>query len=229
MTDNFKPMIEWSQIELVLLDMDGTLLDLYFDNHFWLEHLPQCYAQLHGLSAREAQQELSARYQRVEGKLEWYCIDHWSRELGLDIALLKMEVAHLISLHPWVVEFLELMGEQGRRKVLVTNAHRKSLALKLERTQLGGHLDRIVCAHDLGLPKEAPQFWERLQQIEPFDPDKTLFVDDSPPVLASAREYGIRWLVRVLKPDTKASPRAPGGYPSIHDFSELLLACREDS
>lgn len=222
MDNYFKPMIDWNQIELLLLDMDGTLLDLHFDNHFWLEHLPLRYAEAYGISRSAAQQQLFARYQSIEGTLQWYCVGHWSRELGLDIALLKAEVEQLISVHPYVVDFLQAMGDQGRRRVLVTNAHQKSLALKLERTRLGGHLDSIVCAHDLGLPKEKPLFWEKLQEIEPFDPRRTLLVDDSPSVLASAREYGIHWLLRVLKPDTRKPARGAEGFPAIQDFSELL-------
>jgi len=224
MADYFKPMIDWSQIEFLLLDMDGTLLDLHFDNHFWLEHVPRRYAEAYGLTSQAARQQLLARYQSIEGTLQWYCVDHWSRELGLDIALLKAEVEHLISVHPHVVDFLKVMGEQGRRRVLVTNAHQKSLALKLERTQLGGYLDAVVCAHDLGLPKEMPLFWNKLQEIEPFDPERTLFVDDSPSVLASAREYGIRWLLRILKPDTRGPARKAEGFPAIHDFSELIFS-----
>ncbi len=226
MATHLKLMIDWNQIELLLLDMDGTLLDLHFDNHFWLEHVPMRYAEAYGLSRQDARAQLFARYQRMEGTLQWYCIDHWSEELGLDIALLKAEVEQLISVHPYVVDFLRAMGEQGRRRVLVTNAHQKSLALKLKRTRLGGYLDGVVCAHDLGLPKEVPLFWEKLQQVEPFNPQRTLFVDDSPSVLASAREYGIRWLLRVLKPDTRSPAREAGGFPAIHDFSELLPSGR---
>ncbi len=222
-------MIDWNQIETVLLDMDGTLLDLHFDNHFWLEHVPRRYAEARGISRQTAQEQLFARYQSIEGTLEWYCVDHWSRELGLDIALLKEEVEHLISVHPYVVDFLKVMREQDKRIVLVTNAHQKSLALKLNRTRLGGYLDGVVCAHDLGLPKEMPLFWEKLQLVEPFKLDRTLFVDDSSTVLASAKEYGIRWLLRVLKPDTRAPVRDAEGFPSIHDFSDLLpLTCRSN-
>ena len=215
-------MIDWNQIELLLLDMDGTLLDLHFDNHFWLEHVPRRYAQANGLSMQAAQKQLFDRYQDIAGTLEWYCVDHWSHALGLDIALLKAEVEHLISVHPYVVDFLKAMRDQGRRRVLVTNAHQKSLELKLDRTRLGGHLDAVICAHDLGLPKEDPLFWNKLQEVEPFDPDKTLFVDDSPAVLKSAREYGIRGLLRILKPDSRSPVREAEGFPAIRDFSELL-------
>lgn len=215
-------MLVWDQIDTVFLDMDGTLLDLHFDNHFWLEYVPQRYAAAQGISLEAARRELLKRYRSVEGTMEWYCIDHWSRELGLDIALLKQEVDHLIAVHPHVVEFLEVLQRNGKRRVLVTNAHQKSLALKLERTRLGGHLDGVICSHDLGLPKEAAGFWEKLHTVEPFDKERTLFVDDSPSVLAAARRYGIRWLLRVLRPDTRGPVREAEGYDAIHDFSEIL-------
>ncbi len=215
-------MIDWSRIDTVFLDMDGTLLDLHFDNHFWLEHVPRRYAEARGIALEKAREELLSRYKDLEGTLEWYCIDHWSRELGLDIALLKEEVDHLIAVHPHVVDFLDRMRTLDKRTVLVTNAHQKSLALKLDRTRLGGHLDSVVCSHDFGLPKEDPRFWDRLYQAESFEKARTLFVDDSPKVLASARSYGIRWLLQVLRPDSREGAREAEGYDAIHDFSELL-------
>ncbi len=219
-------MIDWQQIDTVLLDMDGTLLDLHFDNHFWLEYVPQRYAEARGLEYAEAKDQLMARYKSIEGTLEWYCVDHWSRELGLDIALLKAEVEHLIQVHPHVVDFLDQLMCAGKRRVLVTNAHQKALALKMERTRLAGFFDHIVTAHDLGLPKEDPAFWDKLQALEPFDRERTLFVDDSPSVLASARGYGIRWLLAILKPDSKGPLREAGEIPAIHDFSEVMAGLR---
>jgi putative hydrolase of the HAD superfamily len=202
--------------------MDGTLLDLHFDSHFWMEHVPLRYAEAKGISVEVARKELLSRYRDIEGTLEWYCIDHWSVELGLDIALLKEEVDHLIAVHPHVIDFLQMLRMMGKRSVLVTNAHQRSLALKMERTQLGGELDGMVCAHDLGLPKEDPEFWGRLQEVEPFNKERTLFVDDSPAVLASAEGYGIGWLLQVLRPDSREGLREEGRFNSIHDFSELL-------
>ncbi len=214
-------MIPWNLIDTVLLDMDGTLLDLHFDNHFWLEHVPRRYAEAHGLPLEQARRELADRYRACEGTLAWYCVDHWSRELDLDIALLKTEVDHLIAVHPHVRGFLRALGRSGRRRVLVTNAHQKSLALKLERTRLAGLLDAVICAHDLGRPKEDPGFWPSLQEIAPFDPDRTLFVDDSPAVLRAARAYGIRWLLAVRRPDSQAPPKEAREFPAIEDFASI--------
>jgi 5'-nucleotidase len=215
-------MIPWDQIDTVLLDMDGTLLDLHFDNHFWLEHVPKRFAESNGLEFETARQKLLERYRDAEGTLEWYCVDHWTRELGLDIALLKEEVGHLIALHPHVVDFLEQLRGAGKRRVLVTNAHRKSVALKFDRTLLGDHLDAVICAHDLGLPKEDPSFWDALQRIEPFASERTLFIDDNLGVLRSARGYGIEYLLAVECPDTKKGVRNTSEFESIRDFSSLL-------
>lgn len=208
-------------IDTVLLDMDGTLLDLHFDNHFWLEHVPRRYAEKYGVDVDEARREMAARYEKIAGTMQWYCVDHWSRELGLDIALLKEEVAHLIAVHPEVVEFLCAARGAGKRVVLVTNAHQKSLALKMEKTRLRGHFDAVICAHDLGIPKENPAFWDRLQNVEPFVRERTLLVDDSLPVLRSAQNYGITHLLAVHKPDTRLPEKNVEEFAAIRRFGEI--------
>ncbi len=207
----------------MFLDMDGTLLDLHFDNHFWLEHVPRRYAESQGVDLEQARVELKKRYRRVEGTLEWYCVDRWSSELGLDIALLKEEVDHLIAVHPHVMDFLEALTRAGKRRVLVTNAHQKSIALKMRHTRLDGHLERIVCSHELGVAKEDPLFWNLLHAIEPFDRERTLFADDSISVLESARVYGFRHLLMILRPDSRQDPKSVEcGLRAVHDFSEVL-------
>ena len=40
MKDVAQAIIDWTRIDTILLDMDGTLLDLGFDNFFWREHVP---------------------------------------------------------------------------------------------------------------------------------------------------------------------------------------------
>ena len=216
------PVIDWQRVDTVLLDMDGTLLDLHFDNHFWLEHVPRRYAEARSIDPARAKAELQRRYRDIQGTLDWYCVDHWSRELGLDIALLKEEVDHLIRVHPDVVDFLDRLALTGRQRVLVTKAHQKSQAVKMRRTRLGERLDRIVCAHDLGVPKEDGRFWDRLQAVSPFDPARTLFVDDSPAVLRSARTYGISQLLAILLPDTRQALRAVEEFPGVEGFAALL-------
>lgn len=215
-------MIDWDKITSVFLDMDGTLLDLNFDNHFWLEFVPIRYAEQHNLSLGEAKQILFPLFRSMEGRLEWYCLDYWSRELKLDIAELKQEVAGLIQVLPHVMDFLDSLHLAGKRSILVTNAHPKSLGLKLEKTCLQPFFDRIICSHDLGLAKEHAGFWDNVRNIEPFEKDKTLLVDDSLSVLQCARNFGIRYLIAIAKPDSKQSIREIKEYSAINDFRQLL-------
>lgn len=215
-------MIDWNDIRDVLLDMDGTLLDLHFDNHFWREMVPLRYAQGRGLDVATAKRVLEPIFRRHEGSLHWYCLDYWTRELNIDIATLKREAAHLIAIHPHVVEFLGALRAAGKRSVLVTNAHPKSLALKLEHTRLDDHLDAIVSAHDIGHPKEAAAFWDGLRHQRAFAPAHTLLIDDNLPVLRAARDYGIRYLLAIHRPDTRRPPRDCGEFEALRDFRDIL-------
>ena len=217
-------MIDWREIDTVLLDMDGTLLDLYFDNYFWLQHLPLRYAAHHNRPLEQVQAELAERIEREQGTLNWYCLDYWTRELGLDIRQLKEEIQHLIAFRPHVQDFLGELRDSHHRVILVTNAHRKSLDLKLAITQLDQYFDRLVSSHDFGVPKENLDFWAQLRELEPFDPSRTLLIDDSAAVLRSARAYGIRHLLTILQPDSRQAPRKVEDFVGLNHFEDIRLS-----
>ncbi len=204
--------------------MDGTLLDLRFDNQFWRHHLPQRYAEQYQISLAEAKTILLSRYREQQGHLQWYCVDYWSNEFNMDVATLKAELAHLIALRPQVREFLQALRQSDKRIVLVTNAHQTSLSLKMHHTKIAHYFDRIVCAHDLGMPKEQRAFWEQLHLLEPFNPAHTLLVDDSLPILRSAANYGIAHLLGIYQPDSQAPPNAVDEFKAIHSFQEIMPA-----
>jgi len=223
-------MVDWSSLETVFLDMDGTLLDLHFDNHFWLEHLPSRYADHYDLHLQEAKDRLIPTIMAERGSLNWYCTDYWSERLSLDITALKAEVGDRIGYRPHVMDFLDALRASGLRSVIVTNCHPDPLALKLRRTGLDARVDGVVSSHQLGKAKEEPAFWQDLRGLEPYRSETTLMVDDSFPVLESARSAGIGQCLAILAPDSRQQPRARHpDIPCIHHFDEILPALRQNA
>ncbi|MDN4502958.1 GMP/IMP nucleotidase [Alteromonadaceae bacterium BrNp21-10] len=216
------PMLVWNEIDTVLLDMDGTLLDLHFDNHFWLEHVPQKLAVKHNIDVSQAKVRIHAAYEQVVGTLQWYCLDYWSQQLDLDIVAAKREIQHLIRMRDDSVPFLDALHATGRKVVLVTNAHPDSLSLKVERTQLDQHIDQLISTHEFGVSKESQSLWQQLHQRLQFDPKRTLFVDDSVNILQAAADFGIGHLLAVSNPDSQMPVRNINDFAATEDFRHLL-------
>jgi HAD superfamily hydrolase (TIGR01509 family) len=214
-------MIDWAEIDTVLLDMDGTLLDLRFDNVLWNEHLPERYASARQIGVEDAREHLFAHMREKRTRLEFYCIDHWSRFTSLDIVALHRELDHLIQFRPHAQRFLAAARAAGKRLVLVTNAHRASLGIKDARTGLVAALHRAVSSHDLEAPKESQEFWSRLAKVESFAPARTLLVDDNADVLDAAGDFGIGHLRTVAQPDS-ARPARTGLRHRTIAFEEAL-------
>jgi len=209
-------------IEFVLLDMDGTLLDLYFDDYFWGHLVAEKYAERHNITFGAAKEYLFKTYKSQERTLNWCDIDYWSRELDLDIPALKEQIKHLIEVHPHVIDFLRLLRRERKKVFLVTNAHYKTIDLKLKKTQIGGYFDSVLCSFDVGYPKEYIEFWQRAEEILKFEKEKTLFIDDTEDVLMVARDYGIRYLIFKARANSRVEPKSSKEFPTIHDFSELM-------
>ena len=212
----------WEEIDTVLLDMDGTLLDRHFDDHFWQDYVPQIYAERRGIPLERSREELFERYRSQEGTLNWTDLDYWSGELGLDIPALKGQVDHLIAVHPTVPDFLDRVREAGKGIWLVTNAHGKTLDLKMGKTALTGKFDGIYTSHEIGAPKEDNCFWERLGKVIPFQPSRSLLAEDTEAVLERASSFGIRWLVYVARFSSMRPARPSRKFFSIEWFREIM-------
>lgn len=216
------PDFSWEAIDTVLLDMDGTLLDSYFDDYFWEEYVPRVFAETNNLTPQEARKALLSRYRRVEKTLQWSDLDYWSEQLGLDIPELKCKIDHLIQVHPYVIDFLAFITSAGKDTHLVTNAHSKTLKIKLGKTEIGPYFTRIIPAEEVGEAKEHPAFWQKLEDLLGFDKMRTVLVDDNANVLQAAHSYGLGHLVYVAKPSSRLPVRYSPTFPSIVFFKELI-------
>ncbi len=218
-------MINWQAIDTVLLDMDGTLLDLHYDNYFWLDYLPDHYAKLHQLEKAHCQEKLITRFLSEFGNLSFYCTDHWAKELNIEIMPLKREVSKKIQFLNGAENFLAFLEEKNKNKALVTNAHPDTLALKDDVIGINSYLDISFTSHQFGHPKEDQAFWLALEKEYSFNKNNTLFIDDNEQVLSAAKEYGIKNLVKPLAPDSEKpannhNPSAP--WIQVHSLEELI-------
>ena len=213
---------DWNEIDTVLLDMDGTLLDRHFDDHFWLEHVPKRWAAKHNVPLKLAREQLHALFRSQERTLNWTDLDYWSDRLGLDIPLLKLEVEHLIAVHPGVIEFLTFCKQHNKQLWLVTNAHSKTLDIKLKKTRIGQWFDGIISAHQVGLPKEDSRFWAELQRFITYDPSRTLLGEDSETNLQTAKEYSIRYLFYISHYSSTCTPVASDTFATLDYFTRLM-------
>ena len=215
-------VIDWQEIDTVLLDLDGTLLDLNFDLHFWIEYLPSVYAEKHDISHQEAKDTIMPMLKAEMGKLSWYCLDYWQAKFELDIVKLKLNISHLIQVFPHVKDFLVEARANNKKLILATNAHLKTIKLKMSIVQLEGYFDGIISSHDYGFAKQEQRFWEQLSVELNLNKKRTIFFDDSLDVLNSAKQFDIKHIIAISKPSSKIESKAVPGFTNIVDFSEIL-------
>ncbi|MDE3017610.1 MAG: haloacid dehalogenase-like hydrolase [Nitrospirota bacterium] len=214
--------LDWSAVDDVLLDMDGTLLDRHFDNFFFEEELPRRYAARHGLPFAEALAKLLAMYRSVETELAWTDLHYWSRLLDMDLVALTKEFDHLIRFLPDAEDFLAHLREQGKRVHIVTNAHASGIAIKAAKTGVDKHVERIVNAFEIGYLKMRPEYWPTCRDLIGFDPARSLYIDDDESCLAAAQAFGIGHIVHRSKSSSQLPPQPSARYRSIETFHVLM-------
>jgi len=223
------PTPPWNAIDTVILDMDGTLLDLYFDTQVWNHTLPERFAAASGRSIEEAKAEVARRLDSARGTLDWYCLDYWSEHLDIDVAGLERELGHLVTPRPGAIDFLERLAASDHRVILATNAHPSGMQRKFELTGIDRYFDDVASSHDYGDCKESGRFWKVFCDAFAVDPSAALLIDDNHSVLDAAREFGIAFVYGVRLPDTRGPAVTSSDFYCLESFDEIRFASRDRS
>ena len=171
-------------VEVVSLDLNGTLVTRGYADYFWLELVPRAYAERWGLGLEEARRAVAAEYDRVgPGDLRWYLPEFWARRLGLDVDVgeLVREAASRAEVYPDVPEALERLAE-GFRLVVASNMPRGFAEAVVERVEeaVGRRVFEgcFSCVSDLGIPRKEPAFYRYVCAEVGAPPARVLHVGD---------------------------------------------------
>jgi putative hydrolase of the HAD superfamily len=214
--------VDWNQIDDVLLDMDGTLLDRHFDNFFFEEELPRRYAVKHALPFADARDRLMTMYRSVEGELAWTDLHYWTERVEIDVVAMHHELDHMIGFLPDAEAFLLALRRLGKRVTILTNAHRAGVDVKTAKTGLDRQVDRIVDAFEVGWLKMRSEYWPSCRRLVGFDPARALYIDDDEQCLAAAEQFGIGRLFQRSKSSSQAAAVPSARFSSIENFQVIL-------
>ncbi|MFQ5543236.1 MAG: HAD-IA family hydrolase [Nitrospiria bacterium] len=217
-----KVNIPWEQIDFVLLDMDGTILDRHFDEYFWEEYLPARYAKDNRIPLSRAKKKLSAVFKEQEKTLNWTDLYYWSGRLEMDVVSLKEELQDQVRIHSGVETFLQFLLDEKKDVSLVTNAHPKTVQIKLEQTLLLPYFRTILCSSDIGMPKEEFSFWRDAAEVLGFDKKRTLFIDDTEDVLHAAHAFGVKHILQKSHASSQRYAKPSGIFKQVQSFTDLL-------
>ena len=216
--------ISWDKVECVFLDMDGTLLDLNYDNHVWNDLFPAAYAKQQRISVDEAKAFLLNHMRDIRGTIDFYNIDYWADLTRLDMIALHSQATRLLNYRAGAEAFLHWLRAQGIKTVIATNAHRASIAIKDAHTQICAAVDHVVSSHDFGVPKESIGFWQTLFHQHAHTPGACVCVDDNEPVLEAAQRSGMGHVLGINTPDSQRPSRTDMVCPHFDHFEEICPA-----
>jgi len=212
---------DWDNIDCVFLDMDGTLLDLKYDNRVWNELVPQAFARHSGIPLAAAKADLLAHMREIHGTIEYYSFEYWSTFTGVDLIAEHHQAVDLLAYRPGALDFLRWLKTSHCQSVIATNAHRSSIAVKDQKIQISIEVDAVVSSQDYHAPKESDAFWQAMLADYPFDPSRCVFVDDNVPVLNAAARNKIGRVYAIATPDSMQPSRSELGFPAFDHFADI--------
>ncbi|MEF8874065.1 MAG: HAD family hydrolase [Candidatus Thermoplasmatota archaeon] len=169
-----------SDFEFISFDMDGTLMPDDFADDFWLERIPQLYAEKESISKKEASSHLLEEYDRVgKNDIRWYEPDYWFSKLEIDkepkVVLEEMRGDY--SLYDDAVEAIERL-HRNYRLVVISNGHKIFINAGLE-----GYLPHFFRTYssvsDFGLHSKTIELYKEVCADLDTDPGKVVHVGDS--------------------------------------------------
>jgi putative hydrolase of the HAD superfamily len=165
-------------LRVISFDVDGTLVDLRFNELIWNEGIPLLYAEKMGIGLEEARKHVKQEYDRVgENRLEWYDIRYWFRYFGLEgwRELLKSYEVTIYPEVPWVLNTLTKKYDL----IAATNLTREFLDMEMK--DLRNFFKHVFSStSDFKQVKKTIGFYSKICDILQIKPQEMVHVGDHP-------------------------------------------------
>jgi pyrophosphatase PpaX len=179
-----------SQLQTVLFDLDGTLIDsirLILDSYH--HTLTQ-----HNLPARSDEEWLRGVGTPLHVQFSQW---HDSPEMleAMIATYREFNLKHhdrMVTVYPGVVEAVRQIKSSGIQTGLVTSKNRQGALRGLALVGLEALMDVMVCADEVSNPKPHPEPVEKAVALLGADPGRTVYVGDSIHDMHSGRAAGVK-------------------------------------
>jgi pyrophosphatase PpaX len=197
-----------SQLQTVLFDLDGTLIDsirLILDSYH--HTLTQ-----HNLPARSDEEWLRGVGTPLHVQFSQW---HDSPEMleAMIATYREFNLKHhdrMVTVYPGVVEAVRQIKSSGIQTGLVTSKNRQGALRGLALVGLEALMDVMVCADEVSNPKPHPEPVEKAVALLGADPARTVYVGDSIHDMHSGRAAGVKTAAALWGPFGRAHLESAG-------------------
>lgn len=168
-------------IKVISFDFDGTIAKHTFADAFWLEGVPQLYAQHHQVDITTAKQLLFEEYDKIgDNRIEWYDPGYWFDRFNLQTDWKKMltDLQKNVEIYPEAPSVLKRLSTHYAL-IISSNAKKEFITVQLEQSKLHDYFTEIFSStSDFHTIKKVTEFYAMICKKLRIEPHEMIHVGD---------------------------------------------------
>ncbi len=130
-------MIEKKELKIISFDVDGTLVDLEYNDLIWFKEIPELVAKKKKISFERSLKYVYEEYTKLgEHNLNWYDINYWVTYFGLKVSPKKIleKYESQVKIFPEIIPLLEEL-KKNFILIVITAMPREFLIPKMKKLE----------------------------------------------------------------------------------------------